>query len=134
MKRTTPDASIFDFRISGDKLEQNRIELEHNLFHTDLSLHLSSDAEMHDHQDCSSLEYPRHNLGPSSPPHFTSFCHNTGNALEPSDEGISPYAGETMSTAAHHASALTLSAGLVGRSAARNHSASGVEYDPDRPW
>lgn len=37
-----------------------------------------------------------------------------------------------MSTAAHHASALTLSAGLAGR-AGRNISSSVAEYDPDRP-
>ncbi len=50
------------------------------------------------------------------------------------EEGISPYGGETMSTAAHHASALTLTAGLGGgRAARRDPSLSGAEYDPERP-
>ena len=48
-------------------------------------------------------------------------------------EGINPYGAETMSTAAHHASALTLSAGLGGRGHKREISLSGAEYDPDRP-
>ena len=42
-----------------------------------------------------------------------------------------------MSTAAHHASAVTLSAGLGGRHGRRTYaveaSLSGAEYDPDRP-
>jgi hypothetical protein len=39
-----------------------------------------------------------------------------------------------MSTAAHHASALTLSAGLRGHPGGRREvSLSGAEYDPDRP-
>jgi hypothetical protein len=50
------------------------------------------------------------------------------------DEGIHPFAGgETLSTAAHHASALTLSAGLGGRGERRDVSLSGAEYDPERP-
>jgi hypothetical protein len=50
------------------------------------------------------------------------------------DEGVNPYGGETMSTAAHHASAITLNAGLGGgRGARRDISMSGAEYDPDRP-
>ena len=50
------------------------------------------------------------------------------------DEGIHPFAGaETLSTAAHHASALTLSAGLAGRGERRDVSLSGAEYDPERP-
>jgi hypothetical protein len=50
------------------------------------------------------------------------------------EEGIHPFAGgETLSTAAHHASALTLSAGLGGRGDRRDVSLSGAEYDPERP-
>jgi hypothetical protein len=51
------------------------------------------------------------------------------------EDGISPFGAETMSTAAHHASAVTISAGLGGGRAARNRepSLSGGEYDPDRP-
>ena len=41
----------------------------------------------------------------------------------------------TMSTAAHHASVVTIGAGLGGGRAARTRepSLSGAEYDPDRP-
>jgi len=136
MKSTTPS---LDFRICGDKLEQDRIELEQNLLHTDLSLHLS------DTDDGSSVEYPRHNSGPHPFHNFDSFePHACGYPERDSygflhhsfyrddDGGINPYAGETVSTAAHHASALTLSAGLAGR-AGRNISSSVAEYDPDRP-
>ena len=51
------------------------------------------------------------------------------------DEGIAPYGGETMSTAAHHASAVTFTAGLGGGRGARTRepSLNGGEYDPDRP-
>jgi len=50
------------------------------------------------------------------------------------DEEIHPFVGgETISTAAHHASALTLSAGLGGRGERRDVSLSGAEYDPERP-
>jgi hypothetical protein len=48
------------------------------------------------------------------------------------DEGIAPYGGETMSTAAHHASAVTFTAGLRG-ARTREPSLIGGEYDPDRP-
>ena len=50
------------------------------------------------------------------------------------DNTVNPYEGGTISTAAHHASALTLSAGLGGRAARRGDvSLSGAEYDPERP-
>ena len=44
-----------DVSIRGDELEQHRIQLENNLMHTDLSLHLSSTPD-----DYSDVEYPRH--------------------------------------------------------------------------
>jgi hypothetical protein len=134
----------FDISIAGDEQEQSRIQLEKNLLHTDLSLHLSST-----HDDFS-VENPRHHSSVSAP--FSAF-----NSIEPSrdafdmdegisqlhawsyhtgedDEGVRPFAGgETLSTAAHHASALTLSAGLAGRGERRDVSLSGAEYDPDRP-
>ncbi|OBZ71751.1 hypothetical protein A0H81_08633 [Grifola frondosa] len=138
-------SSNFEFSIQGDELEQNRIQLEHNLQHTDLSLHLSSNPDDDDYSD---VEYPRHNSAPSPLPVFASFEHRSGDQFdqdEPSrhhawsyrtvddDEGVNPYGGETISTAAHHASALTLSAGLGGRATRRDVSLSGAEYDPDRP-
>lgn len=140
---TMPGGSRFDFSIRGDEQEQHRIQLEHNLQHTDLSLHLSSTPEDY------SLEYPRHNSAPSAP--FSVFhsidpsrddydaddryshLHAWSYRTAEDEDGVNPYGGETMSTAAHHASALTLSAGLGGRGARRDISLSGAEYDPDRP-
>ncbi|KAI0917466.1 hypothetical protein AcW1_007340 [Taiwanofungus camphoratus] len=137
-------SAILDFSIRGDELEQNRIQLEHNLQHTDLSLHLSSIPD----DDYSDVEYPRHNSAPSPFSAFASFEQRSGDHFDPSEhsqyhawsyrtvddeDGVNPYAGETISTAAHHASALTLSAGLGGRAARRDVSLSGAEYDPDRP-
>ncbi|ESK89236.1 proteophosphoglycan ppg4 [Moniliophthora roreri MCA 2997] len=128
-------------RIKGDQIEQDRIQLEHNLQNTDLSIRLSSQDEYDD-----SIEYPRHNSGPSPFNDFGSFIHRSGEHFDgdihnawsyrtgDDDEGIHPYEGGTMSTAAHHASALTLTAGLGGqRGARREVSLSGAEYDPDRP-
>ena len=128
--------------IPGDELEQQRVMLEHNLQHTDLSLHLSSH-----HDSGSDVEYPRH-AGVPSPPFsaFASFDHRSGDDFDPNDQsrfhawsyhtddGIHPYGAESLSTAAHHASALTISAGLGGgRGVRRDLSLSGAEYDPDRP-
>ena len=129
--------------IFGDKLEQDRIQLEHDLQHTNLSLHLSYDPS-----DCSSVEYPRRNPGPSHFQDFTSFdiyhirddfeqvshdhLHSFSYHAAHGEEGINPFSAETMSTAAHHASALTISAGLAPRTP-RNISISGAEYDPDWP-
>ncbi|KAI0259791.1 hypothetical protein BC834DRAFT_596013 [Gloeopeniophorella convolvens] len=141
MRRAPPK---FDISIAGDEQEQSRIQLEKNLLHTDLSLHLSST-----HDDYS-VENPRHHSGVSAP--FSAFgsidrsrepfdtdeglsqLHAWSYRTGEDDEGIHPFAGgETLSTAAHHASALTLSAGLGGRGARRDISLSGAEYDPERP-
>lgn len=134
----------FDISIAGDEQEQSRVQLEKNLLHTDLSLHLSST-----HDDYS-VENPRHHSSVSAP--FSAFdsIDRSRDALDmdeglsqphawsyrtgEDDEGIHPFVGgETLSTAAHHASALTLSAGLVGRGERRDVSLSGAEYDPERP-
>ena len=134
----------FDISIAGDEQEQSRVQLEKNLLHTDLSLHLSST-----HDDYS-VENPRHQSSVSAP--FSAFdsIDRSRDALDmdeglsqphawsyrtgEDDEGIHPFAGGvTLSTAAHHASALTLSAGLGGRGERRDVSLSGAEYDPERP-
>ncbi|OJT13846.1 hypothetical protein TRAPUB_9616 [Trametes pubescens] len=138
-------AAALDFSIRYDELEQQRVQLEHNLQHTDLSLHLSSSPD-----DYSDVEYPRHNSAPS-PPYsaFASFDHRSGDDFDPheqsrfqawsyhtadAEEGVHTYAAESLSTAAHHASALTISAGLGGgRGGRRDISLSGAEYDPERP-
>ena len=150
----------FDISIRGDELEYNRIQLEHNLQHTELSFRLSSTSDdeqqqskvRHHHRrknnpNESSVEYPRHLSEPSFH-EFPSLVRSTGDHYADEDsqlhpwsyrigndeEGINPYVGDTVSTAAHHASALTLSAGLGGyRGARRDASLSGAEYDPERP-
>jgi hypothetical protein len=131
-------------RIDGDELEHDRILLENNLQHTDLSLRLSSQ------DDLSSVdtEYARHNPGPDMDMGVGSYIrrpeeydddYHPGWSYRTGEDtdmmGVSPYGGQTMSTAAHHASALTLSAGLGGARAARRDgsvSLSAAEYDPDR--
>ncbi|KAJ7855882.1 hypothetical protein B0H14DRAFT_3448705 [Mycena olivaceomarginata] len=140
MKRHSK-SGVLDISIPGDQLEHDRIQLEHNLQHTDLSLHLSS-------QDDDTVEYARHNSVPSAFPDFISFDQRSRDNFDgdmhsqlhawsyrtgDDEDGISPYGGNTISTAAHHASALTLSAGLGGRGGRREISLSGAEYDPDRP-
>lgn len=129
-----------DLSIPGDELEHDRIQLEHNLQHTDLSFHLSSvpEDDVYHNPDHDSIEFPRHNSGPTHLPDFPSFerqsqGHGWSYRTVDDEEGINPYGGETISTAAHHASGLTLSAGLGGRAARRDVSISGAEYDPDRP-
>jgi|SRR5712671_2021012 len=134
----------FDISIAGDEQEQSRIQLEKNLLTTDLSLHLSS---THDEY---SIENPRHQSTVSAPfSAFDSIDRSRGafdvddDLSQPQawsyrtgedDDGIQPFVrGETLSTAAHHASALTLSAGLAGRGERRDVSLSGAEYDPERP-
>ncbi|KAJ7069924.1 hypothetical protein C8F01DRAFT_537008 [Mycena amicta] len=116
-------STTLDTSIRNDRLEQDRIQLEHNLQHTDLSLHLSSND--------TSVEYPRH----APPPFHNDFIDFDRHEESPwsYEDGVSPYGGETVSTAAHHASALTLSAGLAGRGNRRDASLSGAEYDPERP-
>lgn len=163
MKRQSRGAA-FELSIQGDELENDRIMLEHNLQNTELSFRLSSTSDeedrhpanttyrRHQRQD-SSIEYPRH-LSEPSLPEFPSFAahhrsrddfggeddishshaHGWSYRTHDDDEGINPYGAHSMSTAAHHASALTLSAGLGGgRAARRDISLSGAEYDPDRP-
>ena len=160
----------FDISIHGDELEYNRIQLEHNLQHTELSFRLSSTSDDEQQQQQqqqqhhskvkhhrrknnnpneSSVEYPRHLSEPSFH-EFSSIVRSTAGdqyadeesqlhpwsyRLSNEEEGINPYGGgDTVSTAAHHASALTLSAGLGGgRGARRDASFSGAEYDPERP-
>ena len=129
--------------IPNDRLEHDRIMLETNLRHSEAAIHLSSDAD-----DLESLEYPRHNSGHVSLGELPSLDHRVRDYLadedtpgqgwsyrtvDDDDEGIHPYGSESLSTLAHHASAVTLGAGLGGRGARRDASMSGAEYDPDRP-
>ncbi|KAG2365161.1 hypothetical protein BDR07DRAFT_1399588 [Suillus spraguei] len=130
-------STTFEFSIPGDELEQHRIQLEQQIQNTDLSLHLSSSQGDED-----SVEYPRHNsnhsLGFASfeqpSQHFDYDAPSGLHAWSThEDEGANPYAGETVSTIGHHASAVTIGAGLGGPGQRREISLSGAEYDPDRP-
>lgn len=135
MPRKSRAQVLDDIHIHGDELEQDRIQLERTLQHNNHSRFQDDEY---------SVEYPRHNSGPLS--EHGSFIRRPGtdfyegdihNAWSyrtgDDDEGL--YVGQTtMSTAAHHASAVTLSAGLGrGRAARRDISLSGAEFDPDRP-
>ncbi|KAF9447291.1 hypothetical protein P691DRAFT_802613 [Macrolepiota fuliginosa MF-IS2] len=147
MRRSTRQPAPF---IPNDELEAHRIRLEHNLRHSETTIHLSSatESDAESYQSADSLEYPRHNSNPASMNEFPSFDRRVRDHLADEDipghgwsyrtgddyeEGINPYGGESLSTVAHHASAVTLSAGLGGRGARRDISISGAEYDPDRP-
>ncbi|KIK80929.1 hypothetical protein PAXRUDRAFT_833216 [Paxillus rubicundulus Ve08.2h10] len=132
----------YEFSIPGDELEHHRIQLENNLQNTDLSLHLSSVPDTDD-ADNESVEYPRHNsatehLGLASFEQlsrenfdFDGHSHLHTWSLH-DEEGANPYDAQTMSTVAHHASAVTITTGLA-RGGRREPSISGAEYDPERP-
>jgi hypothetical protein len=129
-----------ELSIRGDEQEQRRIMLENNLQSVALhDLHLS---------DASDVEYPRHidhSRGVADqfasveyrPEDFDSpsLVHRWSYRSVDEDPAVRVYpGGETLSTAAHHASVVTLTAGLNGRSGRRRDiSMSGAEYDPDRP-
>ncbi|PFH53357.1 hypothetical protein AMATHDRAFT_1416 [Amanita thiersii Skay4041] len=160
---------MLDITIPEDELEHDRILLEQNLQlqHTDYSFRLSSadgdnyvDFGVRDTQDDieDEVEYPRHNSGPSAHVEYIydhrgrvdaySNDEDTHSQLhawsyrsgDDDDEGIYAYGGGTVSSSGHHASAVTLSAGLGGGRTRRrgegtvaDASGSGAEYDPDRP-
>lgn len=128
-----------EFNIIGDEQERHRIQLEHNLQNKDISIDLlSSQGEY-------SVEYARHAERSRSPFSYRSFGHHDPSVDDQSqinpwsyrtvdddaENGINPYAGESLSTAAHHASAVTLSAGLGVRRG--DDTRSGAEFDPERP-
>jgi hypothetical protein len=132
-----------DFVIPGDQLEYDRRKLEHNLKNYDPDFSpVSSDRYL---SDSHSIEQPRRSYAPA-PNEFASFEHPSFDHFGPEDrsrvhawsyrsddEGIVPYGGQTVSTAGHHASALTFSAGLGRAGARRDVSISGAEFDPERP-
>lgn len=107
------------------------------------------DCSSDEAESFSDLEYPRHDPRPID----TSIFHGQASFLDHTqlendydsnfhshrsrEDDRFYYTADTMSTAAHHASAMTLSAGLAGRSGKgiieTDASMSGAEYDPDRP-
>ena len=128
-----------EFSIVGDEQERHRIQLEHNLQNKDLSIDLLSS------QGDYSLEYARHAERSRSPFSYRSYGHHDRSvddqsqanpwsyrSVDDDDEnGVNPYTGESLSTAAHHASAVTLNAGLGARRG--DDTRSGAEFDPERP-
>ncbi|KAL5501627.1 hypothetical protein ACEPAH_8887 [Sanghuangporus vaninii] len=161
---TDDGGAIFDIQIAGDEEEQHRRELENNLKDLSFQFSLSDPSQIGDQEEGDeqhdtqqkrsessfSLEFPRHNSRRQDVSIFhgqnSSFLDNT-QLVQGDDVDYDPYrsvddaevhfVGNTMSTVAHHASAVTLSAGLGGRSGKRVYAAesslSGAEYDPDRP-
>ncbi|KAF8488343.1 hypothetical protein JB92DRAFT_3016971 [Gautieria morchelliformis] len=132
-------------QIQGDRLEQSRIRLERDIdknIPSPPSMSSDNPIECGDDDDLSSVDFARHNAHPQAS--FQSFEHlshldSDFYSRHGDDDSIAldPDLGQTMSTAAHHASALTLSAGLRGRNS-YNHttgraSPSGAEFDPERP-
>lgn len=126
--------------IRGDRLEQSRIRLERDIDNNIPSPpSMSSDNPPDvDHDDISSVDFARHNAYPHASFHsFEHLSHLDSDFYSRHDEdsiALDPDLGQTMSTAAHHASALTLSAGLRGRNHTTGRaSPSGAEFDPERP-
>ena len=128
-----------EFSIVGDEQERHRIQLEHNLQNRDLSIDLLSS------QGDYSLEYARHAERSRSPFSYPSYVHHEHSVDDQSqinpwsyrtvddddENGVNPYVGESLSTVAHHASAVTLNAGLGPRRG--DDTRSGAEFDPERP-
>ncbi|KAL5482601.1 hypothetical protein ACEPAI_9195 [Sanghuangporus weigelae] len=161
---TDDGSAVFDIQIAGDEEEQHRRELEYNLKDLSFQFSLSDPSQTGDQEEDDeqhgtrqkrsessfSVEYPRHNSRRRDVSVFhgqnSSFLDNT-QLVQGDNADYDPYrsvddaevhfVGNTMSTVAHHASAVTLSAGLAGRSGKRAYAAesslSGAEYDPDRP-
>ncbi|GJJ15770.1 hypothetical protein Clacol_010048 [Clathrus columnatus] len=124
-------------RIAGDELEQDRIRLERDIANTVPSPPSMSPGSLREGEDdVSSVDLPRHN---SNPRHsFQPFDHSShfdsdfySRHGDEDSIAIDPELGLTMSTAAHHASALTLSAGLHGRNYTPVKTRQ--EFDPQRP-
>jgi len=147
MHRPTRGQAL-DFSIHNDEQEFDRRQLESRLS-SKINIPAppisasDDDSDYQHHQ--SSVEYPRHMASPMPYPDFPSFAHRDRDDEDgmgmgwsyrtgEDEDGVSPYGGETMSTMNHHASAVTLNAGLGGRGGRRGDvSMSGAEYDPDRP-
>ncbi|TDL17613.1 hypothetical protein BD410DRAFT_883210 [Rickenella mellea] len=155
----------------GDGELATQQELENILQDISIQLSLTNPSQASEHTDnfhsrhsaqgypetSHSLEYPRHDPnphhgsiflahGPAIPADRSHIDYEVDSQMysyrtAENEDGIQPYGGDTMSTVAHHASALTLRAGLVGKGATRRTrtfgddvSLSGAEYDPDRPF
>lgn len=128
-------------RIEGDQLEQHRIRLERDIASTIPSPPTMSPGSVRedDEDDVSSVDLPRHNSNPrhsfhsfEHPSHFDSDFYSRHG--DEDSVALDPELGHTMSTAAHHASALTLTAGLRGRDFTPGKSLqANQEFDPHRP-
>jgi hypothetical protein len=80
----------------------------------------------------SDVEYPRHDSAHFDDDYSFDGSHHWSFLTGEESVGFTPHTGATVSTAAHHASALSLSAGLGGRTHRRRSSVSLAEYDPER--
>ena len=138
------EEAVLNMSIVGDEEERHRIELEQNLQDLSIQLSLSTPSQNDDADSSVEVEYPRH--APSLRDVSVYRGHSSMADITPIEHDFNPggfhddnsqYGANTMSTAAHHASAVTLSAGLGARTGKRHYQAdaslSGAEYDPDRP-
>jgi hypothetical protein len=109
--------------VMGDDQEEQRKRLESEVTGRlrDLSLERSS-ADY-------SVEYPRHAPLPNASYGYSRYPTSGGVAVGVGDSPASTH--DTFSTAAHHASNLTVRGGLRGRTEADSPSQN-AEYDPDR--
>jgi hypothetical protein len=147
--------SVLDMSIVGDEEEEDRIRLESNLQDLSIQLSAtnpSSYASDHDgaqpkqnvrrqksvsyhEDDTSEVEYPRHDPRPHDTSIFqgyNSFAHGDTD-YDPhhysyrttDDDDYHHLGADTMSTAAHHTSAISLNAGITGRGGRRAYDSSG---------
>ncbi|KAG8816364.1 hypothetical protein FRC19_000427 [Serendipita sp. 401] len=119
--------------IPRDYREEERLRLEHQLF-SNISFDGRIDDNDNRHQPALEITYRE---GDEDGSEFSiEFPRNPQKHLLSRDLSVrypateDEEAGETKSTVAHHASALTFRTGLRGR--VRDYSLSGIEYDPDR--
>lgn len=135
--------------ISGDMQERQRILLEQEIMRDIAEGSILDSVSNHSHEY--SVEHPRRD--PHSPgafDEFRSFAAHSADvsrheeyapfpdhrlvemsySFRPNDDSAA--VGETMSTAQHHASAVTLGAGLGGFRRSPGRSGLGGEFDPDR--
>ncbi|KDQ09859.1 hypothetical protein BOTBODRAFT_58395 [Botryobasidium botryosum FD-172 SS1] len=149
-RSSTPNPA--EWSIPGDPLEEERIRLENDIQNNlvNHSFEPSSCTQSADY----SLEFARHDTGPNVSHYdaFNSFVsrhHQSDPDQYGHEEDEDSYrapemhsyrtvdadeslaVGETMSTQHHHASAVTLGAGLGG-GYGRSPTRTGAEYDPDR--
>lgn len=130
------ESNLQDLSIQLSATNPSSYSSDHDGRQTQKSAQKRQTAAEENDSSCSEVEYPRHDPRPretsifqgyNSPSHidndYESYHYSYRSADD--DDGIHHFAADTMSTAAHHTSALSLSAGLAGRGGRRAFDASG---------